>query len=130
MDPTHASVPHPSALLGALFRARRLGKTRNVVLLGVFCGLMSAGTRLGTPLNLKLNLNLNRTNMESLLPFLTADLMGKPAWVWNNFAGIVVALLTLDLGVLYKGDKEISVRKRRPLSAEWIPGWVSIGAVR
>lgn len=68
--------------------------------------------------------------MESLFPFLTADFMGKPAWVWINFAGIVVALLTFDLGRLHKGDKEISVRKRRPLSAEWIPGWVSIGTVR
>ena len=37
--------------------------------------------------------------------------MGKPAWVWLSFVGIVVALLAFDLGVLHKDDKEIGVRE-------------------
>jgi tellurite resistance protein TerC len=31
--------------------------------------------------------------MDFLLPFLTADFMGKPAWVWLSFVGIVIALI-------------------------------------
>ena len=27
--------------------------------------------------------------MDELLPFLSAELLGKPAWVWAVFAGIV-----------------------------------------
>lgn len=40
--------------------------------------------------------------MDFLLPFFTADFMGKPAWVWLTFVGIVIALLSFDLGVLHK----------------------------
>jgi tellurite resistance protein TerC len=42
--------------------------------------------------------------MDCLLPFLTSDSMGKPAWIWLGFVGIVVALLAFDLGVLHKDD--------------------------
>ena len=31
--------------------------------------------------------------MDLLLPYLTADFMGKPAWVWLTFVGIVIALI-------------------------------------
>jgi tellurite resistance protein TerC len=30
--------------------------------------------------------------MELPIPFLVTDFMGKPAWVWLAFVGIVVAL--------------------------------------
>ena len=30
--------------------------------------------------------------MDLLPPFLTSDFMGKPAWVWLAFVGIVIAL--------------------------------------
>ncbi|MBS1179021.1 MAG: integral rane protein TerC, partial [Proteobacteria bacterium] len=68
--------------------------------------------------------------MDCLLPFLTSDFMGKPAWIWLGFVGIVVALLAFDLGVLHKDDKEIGVRESLLLSAGYISvallfgGWV------
>lgn len=43
--------------------------------------------------------------------------MGKPAWVWLTFVGIVITLLAFDLGVLHKDDKEIGVRECLLLSA-------------
>ena len=68
--------------------------------------------------------------MDCLLPFVTSDSMGKPAWIWLGFVGIVVALLAFDLGVLHKDDKEIGVRESLLLSAGYISvallfgGWV------
>jgi len=68
--------------------------------------------------------------MEILLPVLTADVLGKPAWAWLLFLGIVVALLALDLGVLHRNDREIGVRESLLLSAGYIGvalafgGWV------
>lgn len=47
--------------------------------------------------------------MDILIPFLTADFLGKPAWIWLVFIGIVVALLAFDLGVLHKDDHVIGV---------------------
>jgi tellurite resistance protein TerC len=66
--------------------------------------------------------------MDFLLPFLTSDFMGKPAWVWLSFVGIVVALLAFDLGVLHKDDKEIGVRESLLLSAGYISVALIFGA--
>ena len=66
--------------------------------------------------------------MDSLLPFLTADFLGKPAWVWLTFVGIVIALLAFDLGVLHKDDKEIGVRESLLLSAGYISVALLFGA--
>src|SRR5512134_86823 len=66
--------------------------------------------------------------MEPLLSFLFADFMGKPAWVWLAFVGIVVALLAFDLGVLHKDDHEIGVRESLLLSAAYIGVAVCFGA--
>jgi tellurite resistance protein TerC len=66
--------------------------------------------------------------MDFLLPFLTADFMGKPAWVWLAFVGIVVALLAFDLGVLHKDDREIGVRESLLLSAGYISVALLFGA--
>lgn len=66
--------------------------------------------------------------MDALIPFLTADLLGKPAWVWLSFAGIVVALLAFDLGVLHKDDHEIGVRESLMLSAGYISVALLFGA--
>jgi tellurite resistance protein TerC len=46
--------------------------------------------------------------------------LGKAAWIWLLFAGIVVTLLVLDLGVLHKDDREIGVRESLFLSAGYI----------
>ncbi len=66
--------------------------------------------------------------MDFLLPFLSADFLGKPAWVWLSFVGIVVALLAFDLGVLHKDDKEIGVRESLLLSAGYISVALLFGA--
>ena len=66
--------------------------------------------------------------MEHLLPFLAVDFLGKPAWVWLAFVGIVVALLAFDLGVLHKDDKEIGVRESLLLSGGYISVALLFGA--
>jgi tellurite resistance protein TerC len=55
--------------------------------------------------------------------FLFADFLGKPAWMWLAFISIVITLLTLDLGVLHKKDREIGVQESLLLSA----GYISLG---
>ena len=68
--------------------------------------------------------------MESLFDILQTPFLGKSAWVWLLFAAIVVVLLTLDLGVLHKDDREIGVRESLLLSGGYISiallfgGWV------
>jgi tellurite resistance protein TerC len=68
--------------------------------------------------------------MDALLPFLQTDFLGKPAWMWLAFFGIVITLLALDLGVLHKDEKEIGVGESLALSAGYISvalafgGWV------
>ena len=66
--------------------------------------------------------------MEFITPFLASDFMGKPAWVWLTFVGIVVALLAFDLGVLHKDDHEIGVRESLLLSAGYISVALIFGA--
>jgi tellurite resistance protein TerC len=62
--------------------------------------------------------------------FLTADVMGKPAWMWLGFIGIVLALLVFDLGVLHRKTHEIGIRESLLMSALYIAlglgfgGWV------
>ena len=58
--------------------------------------------------------------MELLTPYLTVDLLGKAAWIWLFFVGIVTALLAFDLGVLHKDDREIGVKESLLLSAGYI----------
>lgn len=55
--------------------------------------------------------------------FFYADWLGKPAWMWLGFMGIVVGLLTLDLGVLHKETREIEAKESLILSA----GYISLG---
>ncbi len=66
--------------------------------------------------------------MELLTSFLTADLFGKPAWIWLLFVGIVAALLTFDLGVLHKDDHVIGVKESLLLSAGYISIALTFGA--
>ena len=66
--------------------------------------------------------------MDYLLPLLTSDFLGKPAWVWLTFVGIVVALLAFDLGVLHKDDSEIGVRESLLLSGGYITVALLFGA--
>jgi tellurite resistance protein TerC len=66
--------------------------------------------------------------MDTLLPLLATDFLGKPAWVWFVFIGVVVSLLAFDLGVLHKDDHEIGVRESLLLSAGYISAAILFGA--
>lgn len=65
-----------------------------------------------------------------LLDLLFVPVMGKPAWAWAAFAGIVATLLVLDLGVLHRKAHVISIPESLRLSAFYIAvalvygGWV------
>ncbi len=62
------------------------------------------------------------------LGFLFYDWLGKPAWMWLAFMGIVLTLLVLDLGVLHKDQREIEVRESLVLSAGYIGLALAFGA--
>ncbi|MCA6215868.1 TerC family protein [Ideonella sp. B7] len=66
--------------------------------------------------------------MDLLLPLLSVDFMGKPAWIWLLFIAIVIALLAFDLGVLHQDDREIGVRESLLLSAGYISVALLFGA--
>lgn len=57
-----------------------------------------------------------------------AEFLGTPTWMWAAFAGIVIALLTFDLGVLHKDDHEIGVRESLLLSSGYIAIAILFGA--
>jgi tellurite resistance protein TerC len=67
---------------------------------------------------------------RAVTEFLTADFLGKAAWMWLAFVAIVIVLLVLDLGVLHRKAKEIEVRESVLLSIFYIGlglafgGWV------
>ncbi len=64
------------------------------------------------------------------IALLSTELLGKEAWVWLVFFGIVVTLLVLDLGVLHKDNHVISVKESLWMSAGYIAiamlfgGWI------
>jgi tellurite resistance protein TerC len=66
--------------------------------------------------------------LETLIQLMHLPVLGKAAWVWLLFAGIVVTLLALDLGVLHKDDREIGVRESLFLSAGYISMALLFGA--
>ncbi len=66
--------------------------------------------------------------METLLAILSTPLLGKAAWIWLLFIGIVFALLAFDLGVLHKDDRAIGVGESLALSAGYIVVALLFGA--
>jgi tellurite resistance protein TerC len=62
------------------------------------------------------------------LAFLFADWLGQPAWMWLVFMGIVLILLTLDLGILHREHREIEVKESLVLSAGYIGLGLLFGA--
>src|SRR3712207_9142862 len=66
--------------------------------------------------------------VDLLLSFLIADFLGKPAWLWFSFLGIVLALLAFDLGILHKDDEELGIAESLRLSAFYIAIAVAFGA--
>ena len=59
---------------------------------------------------------------------LAAEFLGKPAWAWLLFLGIVLVLLVLDLGVLHRKQREIGVSESLWLSAGYIAIALAFGA--
>jgi tellurite resistance protein TerC len=55
--------------------------------------------------------------MTRMTEFFAVEWLGKPAWMWTGFMGIVVALLAFDLGILNKKDKEMGIAESLKLSA-------------
>jgi tellurite resistance protein TerC len=66
--------------------------------------------------------------MELLFEVLLADFLGKPAWLWLSFVGIVVSLLVFDLGVLHRDDHVIQVKESLWLSTGYIGMGLAFGA--
>jgi tellurite resistance protein TerC len=62
------------------------------------------------------------------MEFLMVEWLSKPLWMWLSFIGIVVVLLTIDLGVLHKETREIEVRESLILSAVYISLGLAFGA--
>jgi tellurite resistance protein TerC len=63
-----------------------------------------------------------------MIEFFNTPFLGKEAWVWLVFIGIVVTLLAFDLGVLHKDDHEIGVKESLWLSAGYISVALIFGA--
>ncbi len=61
---------------------------------------------------------------------LTAEILGKPMWIWLVFIGLVFSLLALDLGVLNRKSREITATHSFFMSVFYIAmacafgGWV------
>jgi len=66
--------------------------------------------------------------MDALLDFLHTPFLGKDAWVWLVFLGVVISLLAFDLGVLHKDDHEIGIQESLALSGGYIGAAVLFGA--
>lgn len=68
--------------------------------------------------------------MDLSLDFLNLMFLGKEAWLWFLFMGIVVTLLVVDLGILHKDNHVIGVKESLWMSAGYITialifgGWV------
>jgi tellurite resistance protein TerC len=57
------------------------------------------------------NSYLRRHTVAMLADFLSMDLLGTPMPFWLAFAGVVITLLVIDLGVLHRNAKEITARE-------------------
>jgi tellurite resistance protein TerC len=66
--------------------------------------------------------------MEFLDSVLFGQFLGKPGWMWLGFLTIVITLLTLDLGILHKTQREIPVGESLTLSAVYIALGLLFGA--
>ena len=67
--------------------------------------------------------------MNFLIGLLNTAIMGHPAWLWLLFSGIVIAMLTFDLGVLNKKDHVIGLRESLLLSSGYIGVALGFGAL-
>lgn len=66
--------------------------------------------------------------METLLAALSGDFLGTPLYFWVAFIAIVIGLLAFDLGVLNRGNREISARHSLALYAFYVSTALCFGA--
>jgi tellurite resistance protein TerC len=66
--------------------------------------------------------------MDALLDLIQTPVMGKAAWIWLSFMGVVLTTLALDLGLLNKQDKEIGITQSLVLSAGYFSVALAFGA--
>jgi tellurite resistance protein TerC len=66
--------------------------------------------------------------VDLLVSLLAMDFLGKPAWLWVAFLGIVGLLLAFDLGVLHKEDQELGIAESLKLSLFYIAVALAFGA--
>ena len=59
---------------------------------------------------------------------LEGQFLGKPIWIWLAFLSIVILLLSLDLGVLHRQQREIPITESLVLSAVYTGLGVAFGA--
>jgi tellurite resistance protein TerC len=62
------------------------------------------------------------------IAFLFAEVLGKPAWMWLGFLGLVLGLLAFDLGVLHRKSHAIGIRESLTMSAFYVALGLSFGA--
>ena len=68
--------------------------------------------------------------MIDLLPLLGTEFLSKPLWMWLSFVAIIICLMSFDLGILHKKNKDIGVKESLYLSAFYIiigllyGGWI------
>src|SRR3546814_19277652 len=66
---------------------------------------------------------------QNLFDWLLLDSIGgAPAWAWLLFLAIVLGLLALDLGVLHRGDRAMSMRDRLRASLVYLVAALLFGA--
>jgi integral membrane protein, TerC family len=66
--------------------------------------------------------------MDWMWETLASPFLGKPAWIWLMFLGVVATLLVLDLGVLHRRRREIGVTESLWLSAGYMTAGLAFGA--
>jgi tellurite resistance protein TerC len=66
--------------------------------------------------------------MDILDPALSGQFLGKPIWMWLAFVATVLLLLALDLGVLHRTQREISVGESLVQSAFYVGLGLAFGA--
>lgn len=59
--------------------------------------------------------------------FLYLEWVGKPLWMWASFLALVIAILSFDLGILHKQNREIGVRESVKLSGLYIALGIAFG---
>ncbi|MBP8185585.1 MAG: TerC family protein [Pseudomonas sp.] len=65
--------------------------------------------------------------MQALQLFFIAEFLGTAVWLWLMFIGVVIALLSFDLGVLHRDNHEIGVKESLWLSAGYISAGLLFG---